>query len=112
MIDTGVETMVDDYTHDGRDEASVGANNTARLEDLAVDIRKTVNLVFSSTLLRLGVVRGAKGKGETPTHQSISERRRRNPKIRWFLRSLLVTSWFSCTHGGALRPCPLCGPLM
>jgi len=57
IVDTKVETTVDDDTDNGGDETSVETGNTVRLEGLAVDIHETVELAVSSTLGGLGVVR-------------------------------------------------------
>ena len=57
VVDTKVETTVDDDTNDRGDETSVETGKTVRLEGLAVDIHETVELAVSSTLGGLGVVR-------------------------------------------------------
>ena len=57
VVDTEVETTVDNDTDDRRDEASVETGNTVRLESLAVDINETIELAVSSTLSGLGIVR-------------------------------------------------------
>ena len=61
IVDTEVETTVDDDTNDGRDEATVETSDTIRSKSLLVDIDETVELTGSSTLCRLGVI------GETST---------------------------------------------
>lgn len=61
IVDTEVETTVDDDTNDGGDEATVETRKTVRRKGLLVDVNETVELTLSSTLGRLGVV------GETST---------------------------------------------
>lgn len=61
IVDTEVETTVDDDTDDGRNETTVKTSNTIRCKGLFVDIDETVELTSSSTLCRLGIV------GETGT---------------------------------------------
>ena len=56
IVDTKVETTVDDDTNDGGDETTVETRDTIGSEGLPVDIDKTVELTSSSTLSRLGVV--------------------------------------------------------
>jgi hypothetical protein len=57
VVDTEVETTVDDDTNDGRDEATVKTGDTVRRKRLAVDVHKAVELARSSALGRLVVVR-------------------------------------------------------
>ena len=57
VVDTEVETAVDNDTDDRRHETSVETSNTIRLEGLAVDIDETVELALSSTLGGFGVIR-------------------------------------------------------
>ena len=57
VVDTEVETTVDDDTNNGRYKASVETGNTVGLEGLAIDIDETVELAISSTLSGLGIVR-------------------------------------------------------
>jgi len=59
IVDTEVETTVDDDTDNRGDETSVETGKTVRLEGLAVDIHETIELAVSSTLGGLGVVREA-----------------------------------------------------
>ncbi len=61
VVDTEVETTVDDDTNDGGDEATVETGNTVRGKRLLVDVDETVELTSSSTLGGLRVV------GETRT---------------------------------------------
>jgi len=56
VVDTEVETTVDDDTDNRRDEASVEAGKTVRLEGLTIDVDETVELALSSTLSGLGIV--------------------------------------------------------
>ena len=62
IVDTEVETTVDDDTDDGRNEATVEASNTIRCKSLLVDIDETVELTSSSTLGGFRVV-GKTGTG-------------------------------------------------
>lgn len=57
VIDTEVETTVDDDANDRRNKASVKTGNTVRLEGFAVDVDETVELALSSTLGGLSVIR-------------------------------------------------------
>ena len=57
VVDTEVETTVDDDTDDRGHEATVETGNTVRGKRLLVDIDETVELTGSSTLGGLGVVR-------------------------------------------------------
>lgn len=57
IVDTEVQTTVDDDTDNRGDEPSVETGNTIRLEGLTVDIHETVELAVPSTLGGLGVVR-------------------------------------------------------
>lgn len=62
VVDTKVETTVDDDTNDRRDETTVETGDTVGGEGLPVDVDETVELTFTSALCgRLGVV------GETGT---------------------------------------------
>ena len=61
IVDTEVETTVNDDTDDGRNEATVETSNTVRGKGLLVDVDETVELASSSALGRLRVV------GETRT---------------------------------------------
>jgi len=74
VVDTEVETTVDDDTNDRGDKASVETGNTVRLEGLAVDINETVKLAISSTLGRLSVVR----KTSTSVVKRVDEEQRRS----------------------------------
>jgi hypothetical protein len=56
VVDTEVETTVDDDTDDRRNETTVETGNTVGSKSLLVDIDETVELTGSSTLRRLGVV--------------------------------------------------------
>jgi hypothetical protein len=56
IVDTEVETTVNDDTNDRGDEASVETGETVRLEGLTVDVDETVELTVPSALCRLGVV--------------------------------------------------------
>ena len=73
VVDTKVETTVDDDTDDGGDEATVETGNTVRGEGLAVDIDQAVELTSSSTLNRLGVV----GETGTSVVEGVDEEQRR-----------------------------------
>lgn len=57
VVNTEVETTVDDDTNDRGDKASVETGKTVRLEGLTVDIHETIELTVSSTLGGLSVVR-------------------------------------------------------
>ena len=61
IVDTEVETTVNDDTDDGRNEATVETSNTVRGKGLLVDVDETVELALTASLGRLGVV------GETRT---------------------------------------------
>ena len=61
VVDTEVETTVDDDADDRGDEATVETGNTVRREGLLINVNETVELTGSSTLCRLGVI------GETST---------------------------------------------
>ena len=61
IVDTEVETTVDDDTDNGGNKATVETSNTVRGKGLLVDIDETVELASTSALRRLGVV------GETST---------------------------------------------
>ena len=56
VVDTEVETTVDDDTDDRGNEATVETRDTIGREGLFVDIDETVELTGSSTLGRLGIV--------------------------------------------------------
>ena len=56
VVDTEVETTVDDDTNDGGDESTVETSNTIGSEGLLVDIEETVELTSTSALGRLGIV--------------------------------------------------------
>ena len=56
VVDTEVETTVDDDTNDGGNETTVETGNTIGSKGLLVDINETVELTGSSTLGRLGIV--------------------------------------------------------
>ena len=62
VVDTEVETTVDDDTDDRGDEATVETGNTVRGEGLAVDVHETVELTLTTRLGVLGVV-GKTGTG-------------------------------------------------
>ena len=62
IVDTEVETTVNDDTDDGRNEATVETSNTVRGKGLLIDVNETVELAGSSTLGRLSVV-GKTGTG-------------------------------------------------
>ena len=72
VVDTEVETTVDDDTDDGGDESTVEASNTVRREGLLVNVNETVELTSSSTLGRLGVVR----KTRTSVVEGVDEEQR------------------------------------
>ena len=74
VVDTEVETTVDDDTDDRGDEATVEAGNTVRGKGLAVDIDQAVELTSSSTLGRLGVV----GETGTSVVERVNEQQRRS----------------------------------
>ena len=50
IVDTEVETTVDDDTDDGGDESTVKASKTVGCESLPVDIDETVELTSTSAL--------------------------------------------------------------
>ena len=56
VVDTEVETTVDDDTDNRWNESTVETGNTVGSEGLSVDINETVELTGSSTLGRLGIV--------------------------------------------------------
>jgi hypothetical protein len=56
IVDTKVETTVDNDTDDRGDETTVETGDTVRREGLFVDIDQAVELTSSSTLGRFGVV--------------------------------------------------------
>ena len=72
IVDTEVETTVDDDTNDRGDEASVEAGNTVRLEGLTVDVDETIELAVSSALCGLGVI----GKTSTSVIKRVDEEQR------------------------------------
>ena len=74
VVDTEVETTVDDDTNDGGDESTVETSNTIGSEGLLVDIDKAVELTSSSTLSGLGVV----GKTGTGVVERVDEEQRRS----------------------------------
>ena len=74
IVDTKVETTVDDDTNDGGDESTVETSNTIGSEGLLVDIDKAVELTSSSTLSGLGVV----GKTGTGVVERVDEEQRRS----------------------------------
>ena len=61
VVDTEVETAIDDDTNDGRGETTVETSDTIRGESLLVDIDETVELTLPTLFGVLGVV------GETGT---------------------------------------------
>lgn len=61
VVDTEVETTVDDDTDDGRNESTVETGETIRRESLSVDVDQAIELAGSSTLGGFGIV------GETST---------------------------------------------
>ena len=73
IVDTEVETTVDDDTNNGGDEATIETSNTIRGKGLPVDIDETVELTSSSTLGRLGIV----GKTSTGVVEGVNEEERR-----------------------------------
>lgn len=62
VVETEVETTVDDDTSDGRHETTVETGNTVRSEGLLVDIDQSVELTLTTLLCGLGVV-GKTGTG-------------------------------------------------
>ena len=74
VVDTEVETTVDDDADDGRNEATVETSNTVRGKGLLVDVDETVELAGSSTLGRLGVV----GKTGTSVVERVDEEKGRS----------------------------------
>lgn len=62
VVETKVETSVDNDTNDGRDETSVKTSDTIGSEGLLVDVDETVELSGSTSLGRLVVV-GKTGSG-------------------------------------------------
>ena len=62
VVDTEVETTVDDDTNDGGNEATVETSDTVRREGLAVDVNETVELTLATLLGGLSVV-GKTGTG-------------------------------------------------
>ena len=62
VVETEVETTVDNDTSDGRHETTVKTSNTVRGEGLLVDIDETVELTLTTLLCGLGVV-GKTGTG-------------------------------------------------
>jgi hypothetical protein len=73
VVDTKVETTVDDDTNDGRDETTVETSNTIAREGLSVDVNQAVELTSSSALGRLGIV----GKTGTGVVEGVDEEQRR-----------------------------------
>ena len=73
VVDTEVETTVDDDTDNRGDEATVETGDTVRREGLLVDIDETVELTSSSALGRLGII----GKTGTCVVKRINEEQRR-----------------------------------
>ena len=73
VVDTEVETTVDNDTDDGRNETTVETSNTIRGKGLLVDVDETVELTSSSTLCRLRVV----GETGTGVIQRVDEEERR-----------------------------------
>ena len=61
VVDTEVETTVDDDADNRGNEATVETGNTVRRKSLLVDVDETVELALTASLGRLGVV------GETRT---------------------------------------------
>ena len=74
VVDTEVETTVNDDADDRRDETTVETSNTVGREGLLVDVNETVELTGSSTLRRLGVV----GKTGTGVVERVHEEQRRS----------------------------------
>ena len=62
VVETEVETTVDNDTNDRGDEATVETGNTVRGEGLTVDVDETVELTVTARLSVLGVV-GKTGTG-------------------------------------------------
>ena len=62
VVDTEVETTVDDDTDDGGNETTVETSNAVRSQSLLVNVDETVKLAGSSTLGRLRIV-GQTGTG-------------------------------------------------
>ena len=73
VVDTEVETTVDDDTDDRGNEATVETRDTIGREGLFVDIDETVELTGSSALGRLGVV----GETSTSVVKRVDEEERR-----------------------------------
>jgi hypothetical protein len=61
VVETEVQTTVDDYTEDGRTETTVETGDTISGEGLLVDIHQAVELTLTTSLGSLGIV------GETGT---------------------------------------------
>ena len=74
IVDTKVETTVDDDTNDGGDETTVETGNTITREGLPVDVDEAVELTRSSALSRLGVV----GKTSTGVVERVHEEQGRS----------------------------------
>lgn len=74
VVDTEVETTVDDDTDDRGDEATVETGNTVRGKRLLVDVDETVELTSSSTLRGLGIV----GETRTRVVKRVDEEERRS----------------------------------
>ena len=72
VVDTEVETTVDDDTNDGGDETTVETRDTIGSEGLPVDIDETVELAGSSTLRGLRIV----GKTGTSIVKRVHEKQR------------------------------------
>ena len=73
VVDTEVETTVDDDTDNRGDEATVETGNTVGRESLLVDVNEAVELTSSSTLGRLRVV----GETRTRVVERVHEEQRR-----------------------------------
>jgi hypothetical protein len=72
IVDTEVETTVDNDTDNRGDEASVETGNAIRLEGLTVDIDETIELAVPSTLCGLGII----GKTRTSVVKRVDEEQR------------------------------------
>ena len=73
VVDTEVETTVDDDTDDRGHEATVETGNTVRSKRLLVDIDKTVELTRTTRFSRFGVI----GKTCTGVVERVDEEERR-----------------------------------
>ena len=73
VVETEVETTVDNDTNDGGNETTVETGNTVRSEGLAVDVNETVELALATLGSRLVVV----GETGTGVVERVDEEERR-----------------------------------